>query len=555
MRGIHDKLRLVMDAPLDQVYFVNFEATELIADDRTIRRPRTSVVDPTETFTYVPNSEAALYEYNVVVEMELEEEVQVLPYEKYKAELKKSKKPTFYGWTSLLILRLHNCHLDQLDGEVFDGLNNLVELLLDHNHIKVIPAFSFYGIPNLRSLSLSHNEILDLNYRDLAGLLNLRDLDLSYNNLSKLSEMTFPPFPKLELLDLRYNAISHIYAYTFDVMNHTKVLYLGDPEVEIDFVHSENAFNSLSELRELLILNGTHPKFSERIFSGLGNLRALKMKGQFNELTFDSFGSIPNVTDLKMTHCSIVVLSMDTFYNNELLEVIDLSHNNISYLPPNIFDRQFKLRELYLHHNHLTTLSNSFFAKTMAKAIRLTDNPWICTCEMLRTWKQGVTNVRIKRKKETFCHQSYNDVITSDPDMCREKISYHTVFDNKLSPRCDGGPEFVKNRAVYYAYRRDLKCATDEPLQGRLLSKNVKGIGKVAMVLAHANDDAKAMHARKVKIMHMMAKRKNIEKTHFRNTNDINYRNRRPAVFPIIRKPIGAGGEQDDIAFNRVEDL
>ena len=538
IRGIPDKLRLVMNAPLDRVQFVNFEAVDLVANEHTVRRPRSSIVDPEETFDYTPNIEAAQNEYNVEsgAEVELvtaeEEEIVVVPYEQYKKEKKQSTKPTFYGWSSLLILRLHNCHLDQLDSEVFDDLQSLVTLSLDHNHIKVIPSFTFYNCHNLRSLSLSHNEILNLHYRDLAGLLSLRHLDLSHNNLTKLSEVTFPPFPKLQTLDLRFNDIRHIFAYTFDVMNTTKTLRLGDPEVEMDLTQSENAFDSLHSLTHLEILNGSHPRFNERIFSGLYNLQSLKMRGHFRELTFDSFGSIANVTEIVLSKCGVEQLSMDTFYALELLQVIDLSHNRLAYLPPNLFDRQFQLRELYLHNNRLTTLPHSFFAHTRAKAIRLTDNPWVCTCEMLRTWRQGVTNTKIKRRKETHCQRAYNEVFApgeGEGDLCREKVVYEAVYDNKLSPRCDGGPDNVKSRAVYYAFRRDLKCKKEEEQDDtvRTLTRQMKGVGNVTVKLS---EDAwnRAQHARKMKIMQsILMRKKETEKKAFRASNSIHAKRQR----------------------------
>lgn len=549
IRGISNKLRLIMDAPLDRVFFVKFEAVELMANDHTMRRPKSSFVDPTDTFDYMPNSEAALYKYNVPgIEMEVaEEELEVVPYEQYKKEIKRSLKPTFYGWSSLLILRLHNCHLDQLDAEVFDDLSALIHLSLDHNQIKVIPAFVFYGIPNLRTLSLAHNEILDLHYRDLAGLLSLRHLDLSYNNLTKLSESTFPPLPKLESLDLRFNGIRHIFAYTFDVMNTTQSLRLGDSEVEIDLTQSENAFDSLHQLTELQILNASHPRFDERIFNGLVNLRTLKMRGNFPELTFDSFGSIPNVTEMTIAHCNVTELSMDTFYGTELLQVIDLSHNRLAYLPPNLFDRQFQLRELHLQNNQLTQLPNSFFAHTRAKAIRLTDNPWVCTCEMLRTWKQGVTNARIKRRKERHCQRAFNEVFDDleeeeeDSGLCKEKIVYEAVYDNKLSPRCDGGPANVKGRAVYYAYRKELKCKSleEDLTDGRMRQWSMKGVGQVKV---HVSEDTwqRSQHVRKMRIMqNILARKKQVEKEHFRHTNSLSLlgqRRRAPHSLPRWQK-------------------
>lgn len=465
IRGIDKKFKFIIDVPLNNVNFANFESLELAGDEKTSRRPRNTVVDPAESFTYTPTMEAN-NEYNVT--LEVEDEAEVLPYEQYLLEVQKTKLPSFFGWESLLTLRVHNCHLEQLDWEVFDGLNNLLHLSLDHNHIKVIPYFAFYGTPNLQFLSIAHNEILNLNYRDLAGLLNLKILDLSHNNLTRISEMTFPPFPKLEVLDLRHNSISQIFSHTFDVMNMTETLFLGTPGISIDFTQSDEAFDLLSNLKHLTILNASHPRFNEKLFRGLDKLEVLKMKGSFQEITYDAFGSVSNLRELIISECRIESLSMDAFYSNEMLEIVDLSNNQLAYLPPNLFDRQLRLRELYLQNNFLTDLTSSFFQTTAAKIVRLINNPWICTCGMA-SWNQGVTNKHISKAKPE-CDPIINDSLFDDANFtgfCGDKPLYNYAYDNKLSPRCDGGPDHVKHRSVYYALRRDLKCKSEPKIRKR----------------------------------------------------------------------------------------
>lgn len=470
IRGIEDRFKVIMDAPLDGLYFANLEAVELAGDPKSARRPHTSHVDPAESFTYTPTIEGKANAYNVTVEIaEPDDGVDVVPYEVYLVELARAKMPTFYGWSKLHILRLHNCRLDQLHWQIFDGLSQLQILSLDHNRIKILPHFAFYGTPSLRRLSLSNNEILNLNYRDLAGLLQLKSLDLSHNNLTKLSEMTFPPFPQLEWLDLRHNSITHIFAYTFDVMNQTRVLHLGTPTLAIDLTQSDHAFDSLHELRRLTVVNGTHPRLNDKLFRGLVRLEVLQMRGgHFPELAFDAFGAVASVRELYASHCGIETLSMDTFYSNEALEIVDLAHNRLAYLPPHIFDSQTRLRELYLQQNALTQLPASFFRSlpSAVKVVRLTQNPFVCSCEMM-AWKQAVTNNRAVRRTIKQCKPIVNDSAFhgNHSDHCTEKVVHHYVYDNKLSPRCDGGPDAVKHKSVYYALRRDLNCKRKLPLE------------------------------------------------------------------------------------------
>lgn len=449
-----------MDEPLSFIQNVNFESIQLVGSE-TAKRPN-NPIHPSESFDYVPNSEKVAY--NLSLET-LDEEIEILPYEVYIMEIKKSRMASFYGWENLEVLRIHNCKLDELYWEMFDGLIQLQHLSLEHNEIKIIPAFALYGVLHIKTLSLAHNYILDLNYRSLAGLLDLEILDLSYNNISKLSEMTFPPFPKLESIDFRHNPIRYIFPATFGIMNNTKTMFLGSKEAILELI-ANNPFESLELLKFLSITNLTASIIDQNVFKGLNNLEILKLKGSIRKIEFDAFVNIPKLRELDLSQCNIQIISMDAFIGCKNLEIIDLSNNNLSYIPPGLFDDQISLKEIYLNGNNLRYLPSNFFINPALRLVRLIENPWKCTCDMA-IWKPDITN-SIRGVKQENCIQDY---ISGKMITCRNYDNYK--FDNKLSPRCSN----IKNHSVYYALRKDLQCNFRKEFENHLkiTSTNKRG--------------------------------------------------------------------------------
>lgn len=451
--GTGTDLQLVFDEPLSHLKHVNLEALQLLGIEHAKRRPNYQTYNPSDHFDYIPESEKV--EYNMSLKIVSPQEAEIVPYEVYLMEKKRSKTVTFYGWDSLEILRIHDCKLDELYWEIFDGLELLQHLSLEHNQIKIIPAFAFFGALHIKTLTLARNEILDLNYRALAGLLDLEELDLSYNNMSKLSELSFPPFPKLEVIDLRYNPIKFIFPMTFGVMNYTKILHLGDQTTALDLNHEDN-FEQLIELKELRVTNVTAESINVDSLKGLVSLEKLTMKGKLKRVEFDAFADKPKLRELILSDCSIEEISMDTLFGIQSLEIIDLSKNKLTSIPYGLLDEQKSLTEIYLQENYLTELPNNFFSSlTSLKLARLTNNPWKCSCAMI-SWKQGVTNkVRIVKAATSKCVVSIDSTKKMDCKIIPSWIEY--TYDNKVSPRCKS-PTEVEGRGVYYALRRDLRC-------------------------------------------------------------------------------------------------
>jgi Leucine rich repeat/BspA type Leucine rich repeat region (6 copies) len=451
VRGSADhNLRVLFDEALPNIHYANFETAELMGSESLKRR--TEPIDPSEHFDYVPNSEKA--DYNVAVEVQVE--VEIVPYEVYLLEKQRAKMFSFYGWENLLVLRLHGCQFDELHWEMFDGLHELQHMSLEHNAIKVLPPFTFFGTPQLKTLSLARNEILEVQYRSFAGLLELHTLDLSENNLTRLSELTFPPFPKLEVMDLRENPIKFLFPATYGVMNNTKKLQLGAKTTEFE-LSAKVPFEHLGELVTLQISNLTASVVGQLTFQGLDSLESLEVQGRLGRIEFDAFSGTPKLRQLILHNCQIEDISMDTFLGVRQLETVDLSDNRLSYLPPGIFDDQPYLKEVYLQNNFLTELPKTFFLTPALRLVRLTNNPWVCTCEMT-FWQQGITNA--VRRRAVAANKCILDFQTGKKISCTTTGGdiYDYGFDIRQSPKCDGGPTDVQHRSVYYVMRKNLKC-------------------------------------------------------------------------------------------------
>ncbi|XP_035896536.1 insulin-like growth factor-binding protein complex acid labile subunit [Anopheles stephensi] len=370
-------------------------------------------------------------------------ELEIVPYEVYKRELASTSNVSFYGWTNLTALAIHDCQLESLHPDFLYGLDRLVRLSLQHNNLKILPPFAFYGAPNMRLLSLARNRLLEVSYYSLAGLLELQVLDLSANNISKVSELTFPPFPKLAKLDLRQNPIEYVFDSSFAIANMTRSLFIGSDVVGLQ-VGTPKPFQGLAQMELLEIRNLHLPALNQYLFRGLRSLRTLRLlQGNISFVEYDSFAEMKNLTELYASRCSIAAISMDAFFGVKRLQVIDLSYNLLAVLPVGLFDEQLQLLELYLHGNKLTQLPTDFFRRLApaVQIVRLIENPWECSCSMVQ-WRQAATN-RLK-----VSSSSGNPL-----------AAY--VYSNKLTPRCSDPARGIQNRGVYYVIRKNLQCSED----------------------------------------------------------------------------------------------
>lgn len=383
------------------------------------------------------------------IEVKIEGESEILPYNVYKSMEKDLKFVSFKGFENLISLRVSSCNLQSIHWKMFEGLKQLLYLFLEDNNLKFIPDFAFYGTPNLVTLSLAKNNLLNIEITDLAGLLELEYLYMSQNNFSQLSELSFPPFPKLKLANFQDNPITIIYPNTFDVMNTTDSLIVGCHEISLELL--PNSFIGLNKLVTLTIINVSVPLLKRDIFNGMPRLKQLTITGNITEIEFDTFSDMKHLEKLTLSKTNLKTLSMDSFFGLPNLQSLDLSNNLLAAVPPGTFNQLTDLKELYLQQNLLENLpEHTFTLLRSLKLIRLNENPWHCSCTM-SSWSPKQTN-KIKKQVTVPCDRRHD----KGYGCIHEKVTRYD-YENRVAPRCNTPLKF-HNIGVFQVLRKNLRC-------------------------------------------------------------------------------------------------
>ncbi|XP_051173629.1 insulin-like growth factor-binding protein complex acid labile subunit isoform X2 [Leptopilina boulardi] len=432
--------------------YLNLERVTLTNSSLTNKNKANLVVKPaissTEDSIFPKNNSINLAGHRLIFLSQQvndsKDDMEILPYDIFKQEVEGRTDigGLFTGLSVLTHLRVYDCELKDISWHMFDGLENLIYLSLEKNDLKVIPEFCFYGTPNLKKLSLAENQLLTLTSVDLAGLLTLEHLDLSGNNLTFLSELTFPPFPNLQVANFERNPLDSIFPSTFEIMNTTLQLYIGGEGSKLKL--QKNSFLGLRELEVLHLFNVEMENLERFFLQGMPALKQLKLRGNISRIEFDAFIDLIQLIDLDLRHCHLRQISMDAFYGLENVKRIDLSYNDLDYIPPGLFaiQQQKSLKEIILSKNRITTLPHDFFKslrninrQPQIQNLRLDGNPWDCSCAM-ENWNPHVVN----KTRET-------------------------------TPRCFT-PKSVQNWGVFHALRKGgLQCKRFKRRQIRKLSK------------------------------------------------------------------------------------
>jgi len=354
----------------------------------------------------------------------------------------------FSSQVSLKYLRIANAHLDALGPELLAGLMSLHTLTLESNKIHVLPVNVFATSPNLKHLSLAHNSILTLDGKSLQGLNNLISLDLSKNRLTIIGSGSLPNLPKLKKLILEGNPIQHVLPDSFVGVNGTDTLTIGSTDVEV-MIHRD-ALRQVNNLKSLKVMNISQQSFNSGFFKFVSKLEDLTLHGDLAALNFDAFSEVQSLKNLDLSSCQITRVSVDAFFGLSNLIRLDLSNNNLSVLSPGVFDHMKELREMFLQNNNIKTIPIGLFAPLKLRILRLHNNPWECTCNLLQL-NPLITN-SILQAGYKIC--SLDEKFITHCSTVGDKL----MFDSRVAPKCSTPVQF-KNRDAYTVAHRFLKCS------------------------------------------------------------------------------------------------
>ncbi|KZC11832.1 Carboxypeptidase N subunit 2, partial [Dufourea novaeangliae] len=203
-------------------------------------------------------------------------------------------------------------------------------------------------------------------------------------------------------------------------------------------------FTGLGTLTHLRVYDCSLQDITWHMFDGLNSLIHLSLeKNNLKFIPEFCFYGTPNLKVLSLASNQLLTLKSVDLAEN--VKRIDLSNNELEFIPPGLFgvQQQKKLKEIILSNNRLTLLPFDFFKmlrcpnkQSQLTTVRLDGNPWDCTCSMI-TWNPQLVN----RLRET-------------------------------APRCST-PKRLRNWGVFHALRKGgLQC---RGLKRRHLKKSSTG--------------------------------------------------------------------------------
>lgn len=255
---------------------------------------------------------------------------------------------------------------------------NITTFIASHNHFNAIQKDIFKHMPNIREIDFSSNKIQMIessNFRldssDFRS--NLAIINCSDNLITQLNHGVFSKLYNLHTLDLSKNKISQFDYNIFPRELHFVHVHLPMEELEeldascgqlkdlISFCHF-NGFDDKVNFKHLIRFNVSGNQINvSKLLGKLGsNIEVLDLSRNFmdeNGLKFGAMENFTKLTYLNLSRTNISKIEVDAFYYQVKLISLDLSHNALVKLNPDIFPTKFiHIKTINLDENPLETI-------------------------------------------------------------------------------------------------------------------------------------------------------------------------------------------------------
>lgn len=401
-------------------------------------------------------------------------------------------------------LRTLNLSSNMLSSKIASGMfpDNVENLDLSYNNISDITEYAFYSYKHLRRLSLKGNKLTTLAMNDLAV-----PIDQSRRTIVYISDNPFDCDCKLIWLRKKVNEISmnsgfpmvgDIYSvqcekgyriqepvpfysiptrdmlceYTTECTKNCFCCEFEPCDCKFVCPYGCSCYSSADFMtthyvqctkRGLTKIPAGFPASSTEVSLDRNNI---------SEIYSSSFVGLIYLRVIHLDHSGITTLANNSFIgllqlktlylnNNELQEInrgvfnklwnlteLHLEYNNIAYIEEGAFSALTSLSTLFLDHNLLISLpqsaTNHFF--WFLSNIRLGENPWSCSCDVMAEFIPMVMNrsMVISDYSDMFCKETGENANFSMKDVLVKRctnITSEQVFEMK---QLDNWPNILK---------------------------------------------------------------------------------------------------------------
>lgn len=257
---------------------------------------------------------------------------------------------------SLTKLNASHNNFVTLDFTFLNFVQNLIELDLSYNEIQSIFGNITDQNIKLAIINLSHNELKYLEEDKFYGLTNLKELDLSYNRIYFIQAHTFKFNQNLEVLRLSNNPLLGFDCHYFSsvkqlasvtvTFDRIEQLALNCMDCTIDFASDNSDEMIIQSAKIKNPLRYKKENFKNLIFFAMSE-NEMKNISQIIELLPLSL-KLLEIGSSKLNQQNINIIER---FNQ--LDLLHLTHSNLTELEPKMFSNKTKLRILNLSFNRL----------------------------------------------------------------------------------------------------------------------------------------------------------------------------------------------------------